>query len=263
MRKSRRKAKKNKIFTLILLLVLCLIVTYSLSKYIIQLSEIHIQRPKEFYFNSDILTTDNKNYQLTDWNGKDKYKIEIDLSNYEDILRYTKEEIKYNFSVTTESENVNITTTEDEGIMPTNSKTQLKETIYITPTKNFKNGEFVELQILAKSLYPYEKELKANIKLYANDTEIYEINLEDNENAEYSNLYISTKELENVIKISYDNTKVILDTNNELLQDIIISEKGTKSIITLTLEKNSNYNITFIKKDKTQKLQLNTDIIVE
>ena len=52
--------KRNRLIFIIALIVLCLITAYSFSKYVIQITELHIQTPKEFYFKSNILTTDNK-----------------------------------------------------------------------------------------------------------------------------------------------------------------------------------------------------------
>lgn len=248
---------------IISILILCLITAYSFSKYVIRISEIHIQSPKDFYFKSNVLTTDNKTYELYDWDGKSKYKISINLQNYEDELRITSEDIKYEFSAVCKTDGINMVISgEKEGTLTQNLKTEKQIEIDLNPLKSISKDEFIEVEIVAKSIEPYEKELSAIFKIYSQDVSLYETNLENIEDEDYAKLYITTRDLDVPLNITYDNTKVILDTNNELLQNTIITNSENKSKISVTLEKNSNYCIDFLKKDSNNTIILNTDIIV-
>lgn len=261
MRRKKEK-RKNHIF-LISLIILCLITAYSFSKYVIQLSKMHIQRAKDFYFTSDVLTEDKKTYELYDWNGKETYTVEINLNNYDDEIRYTEDEIKYNFSATSSNSNIKITTNDTgKGILKSSTKSQNKIIINIEPTKNFTSGENIEIEINANSTEPYEKNLSAILKIYVKDETSYTADLKDASNQDFAELYIDTKKIEKELTITYDNTKAILDNNNELLKDIEITKSGTKNSFNIPVNSNSNYCIKFIKKNPENKLTLNTDIAI-
>lgn len=262
MRKKKKEKRKNHIF-LISLIILCLITAYSFSKYVIQLSKMHIQRAKNFYFTSNILTEDKKTYELRDWNGKKIYTLEINLNNYDDEIRYTKDEIKYNFSAISSTPGVKLTTSDTgEGVLKANVKNQNKLTVNIEPTKNFAPGENIEIEINAKSTEPYEKNLCAIIKIYVEDEKTYIADLKDKSMQDFAELYIDTGRFENELTITYDNTKAILDNNNELLKDVKINKTGSKSSFNLKASSNSNYCIKFVKKNSEDTLKLNTDIAI-
>ena len=255
--------KRNRLIFIIALIVLCLITAYSFSKYVIQITELHIQTPKEFYFKSNILTTDNKTYEVHGWDGKSQYSISLNLQNYEDELRITSDDLKYDFSAISKTDGINVTTLgETSGTLIGNSKEQKQIDIKINPSKVIATGEYAEIELSAKSSSPYEKEIKATFKIYSQKLSVYDVDLKDSNDEDYAKLYISTQNLKEPLNITYDNTKVILDTNSDILQNIAITTSGNKNKISLTLEKNSNYSIGFIKKDSSYNLTLNTDIII-
>lgn len=261
MQKTR---KKINILLIISVIIIILGFGYSLAKYVIQENSIHIQTAKKFYFNSSMLTENNTQYVLDDWNGKDNYNLTIDLKNYEDNLRFSKEDISYNLLTTCDNNNITVTTSLDsESSSLKGGQNSTEEiNIQISPKINFSQGDFIELSVTATATAPYEKTLSARFKIYVEEIIDYKTNLEQSQNSEYANLYIETYDKDQNIVISYDNTKAILDLNNDLFEQTEIVQNGTKSSVSLTINKYSNYNITFIKKDFDSELNLGTDIIV-
>ena len=107
-----------------------------------------------------------------------------------------------------------------------------------------------------------KKKLSATFEILVEEIIEYKTNLVDGINSEYADLYIENYENEKNIKIIYDNTKVILDTNNELLEQAPIIEGKNQNTVNVQLASNGNYHIIFIKKDTSQELVFGTDIIV-
>ena len=256
------KIKKNPIFILALI-ILCSITIYSFAKYVIEIPSIHVQSAKQFYFNSDTLQVENPQYLLYDWNGEDTYNIKLNLNNYEDELRYTNEDIEYEIIVTSENENISATTSLENniGILKGATKSKQEISIFIDSKEIISEGEAIEIVITANSTVPYEKTIMATFIVHVHKSNKYEVSLLD-ENLQYTNLCIENKEQESNITIKYDNTKVTLDTNNELLEDMTITTEGTQSRINIKLQRNSNYVLGFIKNSNVDVL-LGTDIIIE
>lgn len=262
-KKQLKRTRHRKIFVISTLIICCLIMVYTFSKYAIQLSSEHIQSAKKFYFESEILKVNDIEYVLDDWNGIDEYILDIPLKNYEDVLRYTNEDIIYNLNATSENTNIQISQSVQNGQIIGGNVKDENITIKITPKSTIPEGESVQVRVTAQTVSPYEKTLTANFKISASKVQQNEFSIVDSENSNYANLYISTKNAESTITITYNNTKAVIDTTNDLLKDANINTEGIKNSITLTLKSNSNYSIGFIKKDITQVLQLGTDIIIK
>lgn len=260
---NKMKKKKNPIFILALI-VLTSITIYTFAKYVIEISDIHIQTAKQFYFNSDTLQVENPTYLLYDWNGEDIYTIEINLRNYQDSLRYTNENIEYKIEATSGNENVSITTslTNNAGTLQGGSEAEESISIDVESIAKVNEGEFIEVFVTANATSPYEKTLKATFRIYVQKTDKYEAKLLHEDNLQYANLFIENKDEVSNITIKYDNTKVILDTNNVLLNNINISTEGTQSSINIIMERNCNYVVGFIKNTDAE-IVFGTDILIE
>lgn len=260
----KKQKKKNPLFILSLVII-CSIAIYSFAKYVIEIPDIHIQKAKQFYFESDILKLENPTYLLYDWNGEDTYTLEIDLKNYQDELRYTNDSIEYQINVTSENENINLSTSlqSNAGTLQGGSQTEEKINIYVDSTTQISEGEFVDVLVTANSTSPYEKTLTATFRIYVQKAEKYEVICLEDENLQYVNLYIANKDEDTQITIKYDNTKLILDTNNELLNDIKVTTGDTENEFNFTLERNCNYIIGFIKSNSDTEIVLGTDILIE
>ena len=77
-------------------------------------------------------------------------------------------------------------------------------------------------------------------------------------------LNIETKDLLENKTIKYDNTKLIVDKTNSLITGDITTNNNINSfkILKENLNKNTEYNINFIKKDDNNEISLGTDIII-
>lgn len=77
-------------------------------------------------------------------------------------------------------------------------------------------------------------------------------------------LNIETKDLLENKTIKYDNTKLIVDKTNSLITGDITTNNNINSfkILKENLNKNTEYNINFIKKDDNNEIILGTDIII-
>lgn len=217
MRKVKNKNKKINLIFLISLVFLCTIVTYSFSKYIIQISQIHIQEANNFYFKSNILDKEDKQYILNDWDGISKYTINANLCNYEDLLRINDEDIKYRVEAISKTAGISVNIkTGSQGKLTGKVKSENKIQIEITSSRQFAKEEYAEVEIIVTSTKPYEKVLKGAFKINVENIENYKTELKDE--GEYVYLYITTYDFDKNLKISYDNTKLVLDTGNEILR---------------------------------------------
>lgn len=77
-------------------------------------------------------------------------------------------------------------------------------------------------------------------------------------------LNIETKDLLENKTIKYDNTKLIVDKTNSLITGDITTNNNINyfKILKENLNKNTEYNINFIKKDDNNEISLGTDIII-
>lgn len=251
-----KKKMKNKLIFLIIIGIICLFTLYTFSKFVLHKEEDkHIQNASKFYFESNILE-DEKMCSLYNFDGKDKYTLNLELKNYIDKLRITGKDISYEVTakvVASENADISIAPTENIGILngsekvPDGSKNAIQ--LVITGVDKLNSEQYVDIEVIAKAISPYEKTLKRIFRIYGQDVK-QEINLE-NISEEYSNLYIiNTKENQRNFTIKYNNKKVILDTNDYILSATVIKD-GDWNSISVTLQKGENCKIRLIKKDSS------------
>ena len=264
MRKNKKRIKINPII-IVAIIIIILAFGYSIARYVMQESSLHIQTSEKFYFNSSVLKENNPKYILKDWDGSSKYTLTIDLNNFVDSFRHTNEDITYEFSANCENENINITTSVDSSNLSLKGaqNTTNEIIVEITPENKIGQGEFIEVNVVAQSTKPYEQELSATFTIYVEEKINYTANLKESSNKEYVILNLETLENDVNLTIKYDNTKTILDTNNNLFESTNITQSENMNSISIHLEKNSFYNIIFIKKDLNNSIILEEDIVVE
>lgn len=271
--------KKNKINKKTFLLIAALIcltffIVRSFSKYVIQKTDTHIQSATEFYFESDIAEINTgKEYIIKDWNGNEE-NIEFNVKNYLNKLLVTNEDITYKISTEVqEPDNINVVVKNKQNEEVTDNQiitgSQLNDKKYVLNiAANNKNelidGTTYNIKLKITAISPYTKELIANIKLIYGSIQKYEANLINETDKEYVKLNLKINEPQE-ITIKYDNTKLLLDESNYMVNDINVTE--TESISTFSLiqekfEKGKNYEIDFIKKQEGE-ITLGTDIKVE
>lgn len=278
--KMRRKLgdKKMKIDIRILIfdvaIIFFFIFAVSMSKYVFKLKDEHQIESSAFYFASDIAGIEKKFFSTENWNGDSELQINFDVENYENQSLITKKDIKYTISVEKIDDTNNEITAE---IYKYNTKISGEQTLngnalstndYVI--KVSKNNSTItatafNLKVKITSVSPYKKELVGNIKINI-PQENNEISTLLKDNGDYVSLSIKTNDyLEDKI-ITYDTTKLVLDRANILLKDISIKSSENTNIFIITkssFEKDSEYEINFVKVDSSASAELGTEIVVD
>ena len=151
--------KKIRIISIAIISVLSLFLIINLGRYVKKFYEDYISRTQVFYFNSDKLTTDNKQFEINYWSGVENYPIYIEVNSLDNNLRGT--DIPINYTVTCEADTdmtCNLSKTGGTIGTLTNSDSF---TVTAVPERNFEEGEEVSIRVKAKASLPYVKELGA------------------------------------------------------------------------------------------------------
>lgn len=242
--------KKFVIYSSIFMLVAILLVTKTLGKYVLKQSDSQSVVATKFYFESNALSIDGKDNDFYNWNGKDSYELNFDIFNFEDELRYNSQEISYSINIETDS-NINVQcfindVETNNGTLANGKQTTDKIKLIITPNSTIANTE--TFNVYVASNLPYTKTLSGTFNIMVNEKN-YDVNLINE--SDYEKLIITTYEYTNNLKIKYSTEKLMLYSDNmKTLDDGII----------LTVEKNSNYQIEFIKLTSDQ-IELGSDDI--
>lgn len=150
---------KKTIYLLLLILILCPTVV-TLSRYIYNKAYDFVLMANKFYFNSDKLTVDGKEYRVNNWSGLESFNIQFELNNKKNNLLTSTSDIYYEVEmecigdVTCEINNT-------EGIIYSDEYTD-EFTIDITPNRIFDDNESVTVNVVARSTKPYKKTLSAS-----------------------------------------------------------------------------------------------------
>ena len=158
--------RKHKIISTSILLVLVafFIVGIVYAKYIYNIINNYILESKKFYFNSSVLSMNNKQYQINNWDGISTYFVTVDVSNKKTDERYTNSDIEYTISVECDDTKLTCVTSKNSGTIRKESHTDSYQ-VTITPKVSFTAGESISFKTIASSTYPYEKELSATYTL--------------------------------------------------------------------------------------------------
>ena len=158
-----RKHKKLSTITLIIL-VGVLILGFAYGKYFLNIINNYILESKRFYFNSSVLTVNNKHYQINNWDGVSTYPITIDLNNRKNSERYTTSDIEYSIHVDCDTTKLNCTLSKTSGIIRVDDHTD-SYLITVAPRVNFAAGQSISIHTYVESSSPYIKELSATYEL--------------------------------------------------------------------------------------------------
>lgn len=271
-KRYRPKTKKSNtnntliLFILIITIGIIGIIIGTKSKYVEKEEDIHQVNTSDFYFESNSLSEEEKEYDYNDWNGQNKYDIEFKLSNYADQLRISDTEIEYDISAqiiepqSTENIKTECTingVTTSTGKFEKNQTTGKDDEIKISITTNGeKVNDGVTLKVTATAKSPYAKTIQAIYKINVSDQKTHDISLKDE--GDYERLIIKTYYYSAKMKITYSEEKLILYKESIAFENATI-ENG---VITIPLEKNSNYDFKFVKKQTGTSVELGKDIKV-
>lgn len=161
--------KKVKIPITILLIVLLLVPTITLSRFVYKLALDHYYKTKNFYFKSDLLSEKNPKYTVTNWSGVDEYVITINMNSILNDLVVSTSDIKYDILYECD-DTITCTLSKSKGEIlsgSTNKAINNRDyfTLTVSPKKQFNNNEEASIKITTKSTSPYKKTLSAEFTL--------------------------------------------------------------------------------------------------
>ena len=153
-----REHKKVSIFVAVFLaLFVVLSVTY--AKYIYNIIDEYILETKAFYFNSSVMSVNNKTYNVNNWDGVSSYFLTVDVNSKKNEVKSTTADIDYSVEVIC-PENIRCELSKSHGVIYEENKTDSFQ-LTVVPLTNFYEGDEVKVQLKATSNSPYKKTLEA------------------------------------------------------------------------------------------------------
>lgn len=176
-----REHKKVSI-TILLVLTIVLVLSITYSRYIYNVVNNYILETKGFYFNSSILSINNRSYSINNWDGVNNYVLTIDVNGKKNETVSTNADISYDISVTCSS-NATCVLTKTSGIIYSSSKTDSFQ-LTVIPNGVLSENETVTVTTTATSTSPYRKELSATYIIGVLKSN-FSYDIEDNVNDKY------------------------------------------------------------------------------
>ena len=264
-----------RLVTLIFIIIIMMIASTipSFARYIYNdLKDLYLTS-KEFYFNSNILSTNKAAYSYTNWGGTDIYEIDCKLYSYANELLKVDYDMEYEITcsvpaqyqdkircgidTTTEPENYNGTINDTGTIYKDNGNIKSVK-IYIIPLVTIGQGESVKIEVSASTTLPYQKTISCTIELKVQAAgKSYSISDETNQGYAVLELVNAIENLAQVT-LEFDPEELRIDMNDAIMNGATIN--STKTIdggkfakkVTITMSKEAAKNIKFYKVDKTQ-----------
>ena len=272
------------VFSLVLCILVISLIVKSLSKYIINQKDLHVGQSIPFYFESSIADVGNdKIYNNKEWDGSSPLKINFNVKNYSNNLLKTNDNITYNVKAEVINDNGDVINDDNLELKVYNSLNEvvleddicmllgsdLKEDSYqleINPkVDKLENGKKIKVKLIITSTVPYTKEINSIINIEVNNLPSYNANLLDEKNKEYVTLNLKINKAQDIV-INYDNTKLMLDKSNYIVNDVEVDKNENTNLFTIKqdmIKKCTNLEINFIKLKNDSDIILGTDIIVK
>lgn len=265
------KKKAYMIVFFIIIAIITIAIINSQSKYKMENQSMHTQNSEFFYFESDILDIETKEYTYLDYNENEEYIINFNLCNYADELRVNNLDTQYTINTTVILPEGEIAKTYINGVETQNGTMDpgIKQDDKIEIKVNTANNSNIKIKIEAIATAPYSKNLSAIINIQEKEKiEPYQVNLLQDSETDYEKLLIKTNDFSGKLKIAYNSA----NTNPDPMNDLIQGSNKVKIAddifyVEIEIEANSNYQIDFIKNNSDQTLTigdsiLNSDIVV-
>lgn len=181
---------------------------------------------KPFYFESDVLALNNPTYTLqTNTN-----KIDIKLKNYADQLRVSYTDIDYQVSLSKDS-----VVLQEKNIQGTITTSEKIDNVSFT---DLSSGTYV---VTASSTSPYAKTILATFIIPELNSQ-FTASLNISESSNMVCILLSTNDFSGNLNINIPDGLVVDSTND-------VFDGATGSSITISVKKNSSYNLSFFKND--------------
>ena len=260
-RKMRKQSKRRNIVlvAIAVMIVLMIVLPMSYSKYVLELEEDNVQEAANFYFENNIANeNEDTTYDLGSWNIEENYTVEFSMTNYENKLLYTDEDIIYTIETSVmneegeETDEISAIIYDDENNSITGNQTleggTYSENTYnlVISSSSAGEGEEFEVNLVLTSSTPYVKSFTTTFNLTAEESEKYSVSLSELEDEEYDILIITTYELDGDVEFTYDNSKYVLDVSDEILQGISVSTSGSTTTVLVPKGNLQNYNSYYV-----------------
>ena len=232
-----RQHKKLTIIALIVLVGL-LVLGLAYAKYFLNTINNYILETKKFYFNSSVLTVNNKHYQINNWDGVSTYQITVDLNNRKNDERYTTSDIEYSVHIECDDTKLTCTTNKNNGIIRENEHTDSYQ-ITVVPKVNFAAGESVSVNTYVESSSPYVKRLSATYDLNVVNSK-FTYNIEDAMGDLIMNLNLTNSMAYYEVEEAFGSYSVGDEISNEVYLTLSDTDKAKcfSAKVTLTFDPN-------------------------
>ena len=186
MKKRKLSYKKIIIITIpiVLIMLLATLGPTTLAKYIKEEFHSYYLNSKHFYFTSNRLKKNNPIYLVNNWSGVGSFNISFDLLSVKNSLVYADYDIPYTVTYNCPND-VTCSLDKSTGTIYRTSTTHSDTvTLSVTPTRNYAEGERLQITIIANSTSPYSETIRATFEYVVGKQGItYEI--EDEANRPY------------------------------------------------------------------------------
>ena len=182
--------RKHRKLSLIVLfsLIIFLIIGLTLGRYIRNILYSYILETKDFYFTSNTLNVNGKNYLINNWDGVNSYTLSLDVRNRKNDHRYTKSDINYNITVNCPT-TVTCVLSKTSGILHPEDEDD-HYTITVTPLQNFYEGDQIIVNTSVSSTSPYVKTLNASYTIGVEKAN-FSYDIVDSRNSKYLTLNLT------------------------------------------------------------------------
>lgn len=218
-----KEHKKITTCVIVVFILLGSFFTIHYGRYVKDIIEVYYLRTKNFYFSSDKLTIHGKSYEINPWGGTTNYELSISMSSLLNSLKGTNSDVSYQLSCEADGKVICYmdspgTTSVERTIKVEDHSDNFVVTIAPANGVTLRDGDKVSVTVVAKSISPYEEELKATFVLVIGNYGInYEI--EDSPGSVYFDSIV-TNTLDTTkasVTLTIMNPSVVIDMSNSIL----------------------------------------------
>ncbi len=273
---KQKKLNKFKVTVAIFIVVLFLMTITGFARFVYNSIRDRYLASKAFYFSSDLLTTNTKEYTYKNWDGYGVYEIKFDLYSKNNDLQVLEQDLGYNLKVDFPEElNCQIGVGESENIVTSWAvapEPDSGESLIVNQTSSgvisilsneeeitifvkarggtLTKGSTYNVTVTAYTTDPYRKSISATFKLKISDV-AYEI--QDREYREY--LLLNVRNIEDNtsrITVQINDSNLRLDMTEEVVRDaksMVVTSETDMNVkkITFEIPKESSKTIKFYK----------------
>lgn len=274
---SLKNHKKIMISLIVIITFLGFFLTINYGRYVKNIIEVYYLRTKNFYFNSDKLTINGKNYEIYPWSAAEPYFIDIEMNTLLNDLKGTDYDVVYDMTCEVEDsfkEKVECEIVDYSGIIKadnSNTRGHHKDYPRIKVAQKEENllndGDEFKVKVVAKTESPYREELSATFIFKVGNYGVRYV-IENTPGNIYFDTIITNTLADKKVKITLeinDIEKIAIDMSNNLLSDkykekyslnTTTNEEGYINKIEFTLDCKSSMMIRFYKSKEFENTKI-------